>query len=957
MSANDPAPELTPDALNALYQRATADYLRARRSTEGPPEPTAWLDSYPSVLRPALVKFLDGLRVKNTPVSPPLLPPEILATLSGYHIERDATGAEKEYGHGGSARVLKASETFFGRPVAIKVFHPTERADPHSAIARMWAEAQFLASLQDQSVPAVHQFGSDPEYGPFIVMQPACGDALSKELDKRWGAQDYVQWACEVFQKVCEAVGRAHEKGHSHRDLKPGHVFVGSTGEVWVLDWGLGRSDSTSGTGAHNAGSHPPARPSTEGTPAYMAPEQARGEARADGKRTDVFLLGGLLCKLLTGVAPFENCTDANPDKRLRARGRAEKKLKQQERRFPELVQLARKCLEPDPDKRYANAEEVAKEVRKYRAEVVNHKAAANARRPWLRTLAAVGVLALVSVSVLLKVAVHKWEDAERTRDDLRIEVQRARLAEWEANRRSDQLRTAYRALGDAVRGLDPWIVESDHTPPTVAAANRIVKHADALLAVEDTDALVAAEFRATLGSVLLRVGQFQQAHTLLSRAHETLRQMRGDEHPATLTVLHNLGRAELALGRPRDATRTIERVWQRRQHDLSIDPDRLETLGLLATAYGNGGNVQRALRLHEEHFKLTRIGYGSYHRRTLLSLNNWIVARQHAGALDTSVALAHLYNLTSRHVGSRHPLTLTVLHNWASAFRIERNHGPAIEKFAQCAAERRDVLGPNHRDTLMSSLGLGTAYWAAGNSEQAVRILRDVARLLEDQFGPTHPDTLTAKNNLAVALQVLGKRESRDLFEAVLNGRTALYGADHYATVQADYNVAMSDLNSGNVEVARPGWTRYLDWYRKRDGSGTRAFAGKLAEVGGQLLRRQHYADAEPLLRECSEILTRLGPSDWTAFNAQSQHGECLTGLKEYKKAEPLLRAAYLGLTDRKTTIPAVDRARLVEAVDRLVTLYTASKAHDLADLWRAERALYPPERAPPPRTRANPR
>src|SRR5258707_8615805 len=133
----------------------------------------------------------------------------------------------------------------------------------------------------------------------------------------------------QVFTQVCQAVGFAHSRGVIHRDLKPANVMVGAFGEVQVMDWGLAkdlmsrevaddlcaplaRTESIVGTDADQTTDHRAPGESTDdrtqartvmGTPAYMAPEQARGEA-VDA-RADVFALGGILCAILTGHAPF----------------------------------------------------------------------------------------------------------------------------------------------------------------------------------------------------------------------------------------------------------------------------------------------------------------------------------------------------------------------------------------------------------------------------------------------------------------------------------------------------------------------------------------------------------------------------------------------------------------------------------------------------------------------------
>src|SRR5262249_33833660 len=126
----------------------------------------------------------------------------------------------------------------------------------------------------------------------------------------------------EVFEQVCQAVAFAHERGVIHRDLKPSNVMLGAFGEVQVLDWGIAKALALGREAV------PPTRPPSpsvpdetafpeglgtlpgeaKGTPAFMAPEQARGEVDRVGKASDVFGLGGILCVILTGQPPY---TDA----------------------------------------------------------------------------------------------------------------------------------------------------------------------------------------------------------------------------------------------------------------------------------------------------------------------------------------------------------------------------------------------------------------------------------------------------------------------------------------------------------------------------------------------------------------------------------------------------------------------------------------------------------------------
>ena len=102
----------------------------------------------------------------------------------------------------------------------------------------------------------------------------------------------------DVFERVCQTVAAAHDRGIVHRDLKPDNVMVDDLGAVYVMDWGLAYSVHSASGGSHVSA---PSPGEIAGTPGYMAPEQARGRAQEIGPRSDVFALGTILYEILTG--------------------------------------------------------------------------------------------------------------------------------------------------------------------------------------------------------------------------------------------------------------------------------------------------------------------------------------------------------------------------------------------------------------------------------------------------------------------------------------------------------------------------------------------------------------------------------------------------------------------------------------------------------------------------------
>src|SRR5262249_50872666 len=150
---------------------------------------------------------------------------------------------------------------------------------------------------------------------PFFAMKLIEGRTLAELLAERAGPGCDLPRFLRYFEAVCQAVGFAHSKGVIHRDLKPNNVMVGSFGEVQVMDWGLAKRLGESPEGRLEP-TAPPVAPDVStpipaalthpgavvGTPGYLAPEQARGQP--GDQRSDVFGLGAILCKILTGVPP-----------------------------------------------------------------------------------------------------------------------------------------------------------------------------------------------------------------------------------------------------------------------------------------------------------------------------------------------------------------------------------------------------------------------------------------------------------------------------------------------------------------------------------------------------------------------------------------------------------------------------------------------------------------------------
>jgi len=211
-----------------------------------------------------------------------------------------------EIGRGGMGTVYLVQDEVLNRQVALKVLNIPELSE--EAASRLLREARILAQLEHPEIVPMHDAGRLPDGRVFYVMKRVRGRRLDEYRQEATSRADLLR----IFEKLCEAVAFGHANGVIHRDLKPENIMVGSFGEVLVMDWGVAKVLAEQDSPGPVAVSEPAAPPAATapgtvlGTPAYMAPEQARGEVERVREPSDVYALGAILHFLLTGRAPAE---------------------------------------------------------------------------------------------------------------------------------------------------------------------------------------------------------------------------------------------------------------------------------------------------------------------------------------------------------------------------------------------------------------------------------------------------------------------------------------------------------------------------------------------------------------------------------------------------------------------------------------------------------------------------
>jgi predicted ribosomally synthesized peptide with SipW-like signal peptide len=327
-------PPVPAKSLRASDPLGTADHVPGSAST---------VDSFPATP-------LDADADADAPASD-------LPAVPGYRVLR-------EIARGGMGRVLAAHDLTLDREVALKILLPGANAD------RFVRESKITARLPHPGIPPVHALGTLADGSAFLAMKLIAGQTLAGEIKTTERPR-----LLQAFTQVCQAVGFAHSRGIIHRDLKPANIMVGAFGEVQVMDWGLAKELGDPAASAAGLSLDPAANAADSpehtqagavmGTPAYMAPEQARGQPT--DARADVFALGGILCIILTGQPPFRGKSTLEVIRRAGAADLADANARLDGCGADvELIALCRRCLSPSPPDRLANDLAVADELTAY---------------------------------------------------------------------------------------------------------------------------------------------------------------------------------------------------------------------------------------------------------------------------------------------------------------------------------------------------------------------------------------------------------------------------------------------------------------------------------------------------------------------------------------------------------------------------------------------------------------
>ncbi len=822
----------------------------------------------------------------NDPSEPPEASEasEQVRLIGGYRIVR-------ELGRGGMGVVYEAIQEHPRRTVALKVVTSAQSASKE-VLRRFQREAEVLGRLQHPGIAQIFEAGQFDLQGAsqsFFAMELVRGRPLNEYAEDE--GLDFRE-RLALMAEIADAVHHAHQRGVIHRDLKPGNILVDGDGQPKVLDFGIARvtdADLRTVTLQTDVGQ-------VIGTIPYMSPEQASGNPELLDQRSDVYSLGVVAYELVAGCLPYELDLNYVIEAVRRVKEEEARPLSSVDIRLRgDIETIVGKALEKDPERRYPSAAALADDIRRFLADqpiTARPPSRLYQLRKFARRNRAI-VTGLVAVFVALIIGLVGtslgYLEAERRRTEATHAKEQALLSARRAKQTSS-------FLTRILAGISPTEAQGQDT----TLLRDILADTAARIDTELADSpLAEAEIRQALALAYSAIAEPASAAPHVRRALELFEAEPDAEDGPRLRARAQLGSILARLGQFEEAEELLRDSVERGRRELP--PDSMETLSMekaLAIFLHDTGQLQESMAMISDVVARMR---RDPETTTAAYVDACIPLSTLLLELDrddeAEVLLDELVTRTETELGEAHPLTIQALFNRA-ALDKKRGSNEVVDRYLDVLERSRRVHGEDHAITHSALRSHAQVLRDYGRWDEAEVILHQILRSCEARLGYENPQTLAAKQGLAQVWIRQGKHtEAEQALLEILPGLEQELGPRHVNTLDARLTLGSLYRRTGRFEEARETLIETIGNIDRSEGNRGRLLhtaRGELATTLHRLGRTEEALEVQwALLAEALEAEGTLSSKTLVARTALSLS---LSKLGRYEEAKEQILLSLAG-------------------------------------------------------------
>ncbi|MCC5940589.1 MAG: tetratricopeptide repeat protein [Balneolaceae bacterium] len=736
-------------------------------------------------------------------------------------------------GHGGMGRVYKVQrvdESGIKQTGALKIIHKSLLTPSH--MERFRLEQHILSGLQHPNISGFVDSGITADRVPYMVMEFVNGETILDYCNNR---KLTIEQRLELFKTVCKAIQYAHNSLIIHRDLKPENILVTDEGRIKILDFGIAKLLDPNLYENSAIQTQPGMRMlSLE----YASPEQISGKLVTTS--TDLYSLGILLSKLLTGLHPFDlkNLTykevenrllnedpvsvsrrflaisDADQKKRLaEERGCAPSDIINQLK--GDLDSIINKILHKDPDRRYGSVEALLADINRHqqnlpllaRPDTFGYRARKFiSRNRW--TVAAAAMIFLILTGGITATMWQAHQAEQNAREAEQVSAFLAQIFEGsDPNRANDGSMTARELLDQGFERAQTELEDETGLQAQILSMigniySNLGLYEDAYLAIgKSVEAFRSIGDKSPhYAAVMLRLANLEYRLDNFEAAADAAREalllsisQNGETHPETSSVMNTLAMSLEELGEKEEAYEIYRRIIEIRRGQPDQGSNLAINLNNLAIMLQQDGKLDEADELFAEAVELIDDVLGSEHPFMAYILNGYSGLHQDREDFDLAEAnLRRALEIGQAIFPETHPFIGVVYYNLAELFKLTENFSEAVHYYENSLELRRVALPQYHSDIASTLLGLGTAQIEMNLLENAQNSLLEVIDIYKSSHDESDWRVARAEGYLGLAMMKEGRfLEAKEFFDKSYQVLLQSLGDDHRFTqkVFADKN------------------------------------------------------------------------------------------------------------------------------------------------------------------------